>query len=107
MISMPRVDSSRDRARCKTARAAVNDWCARFGRYEANDPRGSDPIARTAAGGVCVQCGEEGRKNRLADTHLQLGINYMQRGQLDSAKENLDKAAELNPDSPQVNNMMA
>src|SRR4051812_43111932 len=50
---------------------------------------------------------EDARKNRLSDTHLQLGVSYMQRGQLDSAKENLDKAAELNPDSAQVNNMMA
>ncbi len=50
---------------------------------------------------------EEARKSRLSDTHLQLGVSYMQRGQLDSAKENLDKAVELNPDSAQVNNMMA
>src|SRR5688572_12356258 len=52
------------------------------------------------------QAGQE-KKARLVDTYIQLGISYMQRGQLDTAKENLDKALEVSPDSPQANNVMA
>jgi type IV pilus assembly protein PilF len=50
---------------------------------------------------------EQERRQRLADTHTQLGVSYLQRGQLEAAKENLDKAIELVPDSVQINNMMA
>ncbi len=50
---------------------------------------------------------EQERKLRLADTYTQLGVGYMQRGQLDVALENLNQALELNPDSAQTNNMMA
>jgi type IV pilus assembly protein PilF len=47
------------------------------------------------------------RRQRLADTHTQLGVSYMQRGQLEIAKQNFDKALEVDPDSVQANNMMA
>jgi type IV pilus assembly protein PilF len=47
------------------------------------------------------------RRQRLADTHTQLGVSYMQRGQLEIAKHNLDKAIETDPDNVQANNMMA
>jgi type IV pilus assembly protein PilF len=50
---------------------------------------------------------EQERKQRLADTHTQLGVSYLQRGQLDAAKENLEKALDLLPDNMQANNMMA
>lgn len=50
---------------------------------------------------------ENDRRLRLADTYTQLGVSYLQRGQLDVAMENLRKALELNPDSVQTNNMMA
>ncbi|HKQ31362.1 MAG TPA: type IV pilus biogenesis/stability protein PilW [Burkholderiales bacterium] len=50
---------------------------------------------------------EEERRQRLADTHVQLGASYLQRGQLEAAKENLEKAVELEPDSVRANNMMA
>ena len=50
---------------------------------------------------------EQDRKLRLADTYTQLGVGYMQRGQLDVALENLNQALELNPDSVHTNNMMA
>lgn len=50
---------------------------------------------------------EQERRFRLADTHTQLGISYLQRNQLDAAKENLDKALELEPDYVHANNMMA
>lgn len=55
----------------------------------------------------CASSIDRERALRLADTHTQLGASYMERGQLDAAKENLDKAIALNPDSPQANNMMA
>jgi type IV pilus assembly protein PilF len=50
---------------------------------------------------------EQDRRHRLADTHTQLGVSYFQRGQLDAAKENLEKALELEPDDIHANNMMA
>lgn len=50
---------------------------------------------------------EDERRQRLSDTHMQLGVSYMQRGQLDIAKENLEKALEVSPDSIAANNMMA
>jgi type IV pilus assembly protein PilF len=53
------------------------------------------------------QKAEHERRQRLADTHTQLGVSYMQRGQLEIAKQNLDKALEVEPDSVQANNMMA
>src|SRR6185436_18922079 len=50
---------------------------------------------------------EQERINGLADTYLQLGVTYLQRGQLQDALDNLTKTLELKPDSPQGNNMMA
>lgn len=47
------------------------------------------------------------REDRLAETHVLLGASYMQRGQLDVAKEELDKALKLVPDHSQANNIMA
>lgn len=50
---------------------------------------------------------EQVRRQRLADTHTQLGASYLQRGQLEIAKENLEKALIADPDSSQAANMMA
>jgi type IV pilus assembly protein PilF len=50
---------------------------------------------------------EHERNTKLSDTHLQLGVSYLQRGQLEVAKENLEKAVELNPESSPANNMLA
>lgn len=50
---------------------------------------------------------EQERLTRRAETHVLLGAGYLQRGQLEVAKQELDKAYRLAPDSPQVNNMMA
>lgn len=47
------------------------------------------------------------RRERLASTHTQLGVSYLQRGQLEAAKENLEKALELEPDDIHANSMMA
>ena len=50
---------------------------------------------------------EQDKLNKRAETHVLLGSGYMQRGQLDVAKQELDKAYRLAPDNSQVNNMMA
>ncbi|GAB4509927.1 MAG: type IV pilus biogenesis/stability protein PilW [Sulfuricaulis sp.] len=52
---------------------------------------------------------QEGREktDKLAETHVFLGSSYMQRGQLDVAKEELDKALKIAPDHSQANNIMA
>lgn len=50
---------------------------------------------------------ELAKRQRLVETQVQLGASYLQRGQLDVAKEYLEKAVEADPDSAQANNMMA
>jgi len=45
--------------------------------------------------------------NKLAETHVLLGSSYLQRGQLDVAKVELDKALKLVPKHSQANNIMA
>jgi type IV pilus assembly protein PilF len=50
---------------------------------------------------------DQERLQKLVDTHIQLGASYLQQGQMDAAKEKLDKALELAPDHPQANNVMA
>ncbi len=64
-------------------------------------------LALVACASAAERKAEEERKLKLADTYTQLGVSYLQRGQLDVALENLSKAIELNPDNPQINNMMA
>lgn len=44
---------------------------------------------------------------KLVETNIQLGAGYLQQGQMNAAKEKLDKALELSPDDPQANNVMA
>jgi type IV pilus assembly protein PilF len=50
---------------------------------------------------------EQDKLNKRVETHVLLGSGYMQRGQLEVAKQELDKAYRLVPDNSQVNNMMA
>lgn len=50
---------------------------------------------------------EQEKLNKRAETHVLLGSGYMRRGQLDVAKQELDKAYDLAPGNSQVNNMMA
>lgn len=47
------------------------------------------------------------RKARMIETNIQLSAGYLQRGQLDFAKEKLDKALEIDAGNVQANNMMA
>jgi type IV pilus assembly protein PilF len=50
---------------------------------------------------------DEERRQKLVDTNVQLAAGYLQQGQMDAAKEKLDKALERSSDDPQANNVMA
>jgi type IV pilus assembly protein PilF len=47
------------------------------------------------------------KKNKRAETHVMLGASYLERGQLEVAKEELEKALNEMPDNSQANNIMA
>lgn len=49
----------------------------------------------------------ETKRARLVDTNVQLANGYLQRGELEFAKERLDKALAIEPNDTQANNMMA
>ncbi len=50
---------------------------------------------------------EQAKINRMAETHVLLGSSYLQRGQLEIAKEELVKALKISPDHSQASNIMA
>ena len=50
---------------------------------------------------------ERAKIDKLAETHVLLASSYLHRGQLDVAKEELDKALKIAPDFSQANNIMA
>jgi len=50
---------------------------------------------------------DDAKRAKLISTHVQAANIYLQRGQLDFAKEKLDKALALDSDDSQANNMMA
>jgi type IV pilus assembly protein PilF len=47
------------------------------------------------------------KKDKRVETHVMLGASYLQRGQLDVAKVELEKALSAMPDNSQANNIMA
>jgi type IV pilus assembly protein PilF len=47
------------------------------------------------------------KKENMVATQLQLAATYLQRGQIEVAKENIDRALAIDPDHSQANNMMA
>jgi len=47
------------------------------------------------------------KRDKLVSTNVQLGIEYMQRGKLEYAKEKFDKALKMDSSNPQANNAMA
>ena len=51
--------------------------------------------------------GEQDKKDKLIDTNISLGIEYMQRGKLEYAKEKFEKALEIDSSNPEANNAMA
>jgi len=65
-------------------------------------------LVSTAA---CVSDGarnlDESKRAQLVATNVQLANGYLQRGQLEFAKEKLDKALAIDSDDSQANNMMA
>ena len=50
---------------------------------------------------------QEAKRARLVQTNIQLANGYLQRGQIEFAKEKLEKALALDEDDSQANNMMA
>ena len=50
---------------------------------------------------------ETEKRDQRAETHVMLGASYLQRGQLDVAKAELEKALSEVPDDSQANNIMA
>lgn len=50
---------------------------------------------------------EDAKRQRLVDTNVQLAAGYLQRGQLEFAREKLEKALAIDPDSPNANSTMA
>jgi type IV pilus assembly protein PilF len=49
---------------------------------------------------------EEGKRRQVADANTQLGVQYLQRGQIPIAISRLERALEAVPDHPQAHNMM-
>lgn len=50
---------------------------------------------------------DDAKRRRLVDTNVQLAAGYLQRGQLEFAKEKLEKALSADPDDTGANNTMA
>jgi len=49
----------------------------------------------------------DAKRTRLVDTNVQLAAGYLQRGQLEFAREKLEKALAIDPDNPNANSTMA
>lgn len=49
----------------------------------------------------------EAKRRQIVDTNVQLATGYLQNGQLEYAKERLDRALQVDPRDSQANNMMA
>lgn len=50
---------------------------------------------------------DQEKKEKMVATHVMLGAGYLQRGQLDVAKQELEKALKQSPTDSQANNIMA
>lgn len=50
---------------------------------------------------------DQEKKEKMVATHVMLGAGYLQRGQLDVAKQELEKALKQSPNDSQANNIMA
>lgn len=50
---------------------------------------------------------EQARQQRLVGTYLQLGVGYYQTGQLDAAREHLNKVLELDAQNTQAHSVLA
>lgn len=50
---------------------------------------------------------EDAKRHRVVDTNVQLAASYLQRGQLEFAKEKLDRALAIDPNDANANTTMA
>jgi len=50
---------------------------------------------------------EQEREQKLVAVNVQLGAEYLRRGQLDFAKDKFERALKVDPDNSQANNLMA
>lgn len=50
---------------------------------------------------------DDAKRRRLVETNVQLAAGYLQRGQIEFAKEKLEKALSVDPDDVSANNTMA
>jgi type IV pilus assembly protein PilF len=64
-------------------------------------------LAMTGCASNAVREAEQAKQEKLVTTNVQLANVYLQRGQVQFAKEKLDKALSIDPDDSQANNMMA
>jgi type IV pilus assembly protein PilF len=71
-------------------------------------------LALLVAGLVAAGCAstaerqaEEAKRRQMIDTNIQLATGYLQNGQVEYAKERLDRALLIDPQDSQANNMMA
>ncbi|MDO8596448.1 MAG: type IV pilus biogenesis/stability protein PilW, partial [Sulfuricaulis sp.] len=64
-------------------------------------------VAVTGCASSAERQEEMEKKDKRAETHVMLGASYLQRGQLDVAKAELEKALSAMPDNSQANNIMA
>lgn len=64
-------------------------------------------VALAACASSAEREAKQAKVDKQVETHVLLGSGYLQRGQPEVAKEELDKALKIDPDSSQANNMMA
>lgn len=64
-------------------------------------------LALAACASTAEREASESRRREMVATNVQLARNYLQRGQLEFAKEKLDKALAVDEDDVQANSLMA
>ncbi len=57
--------------------------------------------------GACTTAPKKASREEVAKVNLQLGVGYLQQGELDVALEKLNKALEADPDSAKVHGVIA
>ncbi len=63
--------------------------------------------ALTACASSAERTAKQEKKQKLVETHVQLGSVYLQRNQLDLAKDNIESALRVDGDNSNANNIMA
>lgn len=65
------------------------------------------PMIISGCASTAERQAEQTKITKMAETHVLLGSGYLQRGQLEVAREELEKALKISPDYSQANNIMA